>query len=113
MPKRSRISDENETAAEVVEKATTAESPLDRFTAIIEDARDLLASGEAPSDVAARLWPRVLTIVPKPESPAVQLGRKGGKKGGKARAEKLSDERRSEIARQAAHARWAREKKGG
>jgi hypothetical protein len=38
---------------------------------------------------------------------AVALGRLGGKKGGKARAEKLSAERRSEIARQAAKARWA------
>jgi hypothetical protein len=39
---------------------------------------------------------------------AVALGRKGGKKGGKARAEKLSAERRSEIARQAAEKRWQR-----
>ena len=37
---------------------------------------------------------------------AVALGRLGGKKGGKARAEKLSPERRSEIARRAALARW-------
>ena len=39
---------------------------------------------------------------------AVELGRLGGKKGGKARAEKLSPERRSEIARKAAQARWKR-----
>ena len=31
---------------------------------------------------------------------------KGGKKGGKARAEKLTPEERSEIARMAAQARW-------
>lgn len=37
---------------------------------------------------------------------AVALGRLGGLKGGKARAEKLTKERRSEIARQAAEARW-------
>jgi len=37
---------------------------------------------------------------------AVELGRRGGLKGGKARAEKLSPERRSEIARKAAAARW-------
>lgn len=37
---------------------------------------------------------------------AVALGRLGGKKGGKARAKKLSPERRSEIARKAATARW-------
>ncbi len=37
---------------------------------------------------------------------AVMLGRRGGLKGGKARAAKLSAERRSEIARKAAKARW-------
>ena len=39
---------------------------------------------------------------------AVALGRKGGLKGGKARAEKLSPERRSEIARKAARARYSK-----
>ncbi len=38
---------------------------------------------------------------------AVALGRKGGLKGGKARAEKLSPEERSEIARKGGKARWA------
>lgn len=37
---------------------------------------------------------------------AVALGRLGGQKGGKARAEKLSAERRREIAKKAAAARW-------
>jgi len=37
---------------------------------------------------------------------AVALGRLGGKKGGKARAKSLSPERRSEIAKKAAAARW-------
>jgi hypothetical protein len=37
---------------------------------------------------------------------AVSLGRRGGLKGGRARAEKLSDERLSEIAQKAAAARW-------
>lgn len=37
---------------------------------------------------------------------AVALGRKGGLKGGKARAKKLTAEERSEIARIAADARW-------
>ena len=41
---------------------------------------------------------------------AVELGRLGGKKGGKARAEKLTAKRRLEIAKKAAKARW--EKKG-
>jgi hypothetical protein len=37
---------------------------------------------------------------------AVELGRLGGKKGGKARADNLTPEQRSEIARTAAQARW-------
>jgi hypothetical protein len=37
---------------------------------------------------------------------AVALGRLGGKKGGKARAAKLTPEERSQIARKAAAARW-------
>lgn len=41
---------------------------------------------------------------------AVELGRKGGLKGGAARAKKLSPQKRSEIARNAAATRWAREK---
>lgn len=40
---------------------------------------------------------------------AVALGRKGGLKGGKARAAKLTPEQRSEIARKAAAARWSRD----
>jgi hypothetical protein len=41
---------------------------------------------------------------------AVALGRLGGRKGGKARAEKLTPEQRSEIARKAAKARWAKKR---
>lgn len=37
---------------------------------------------------------------------AVALGRRGGLKGGKARAEKLTPEQRTAIARRAAVARW-------
>lgn len=39
-----------------------------------------------------------------------ELGRKGGLKGGKARASKLTPEQRSEIAKKAAKARWNKEK---
>lgn len=39
---------------------------------------------------------------------AVSLGRRGGLKGGKARAAKLTPERRAEIARKAAAARWGK-----
>jgi len=37
---------------------------------------------------------------------AVELGRLGGQKGGKARAEKLSSKQRIEIAKKAAAKRW-------
>lgn len=40
---------------------------------------------------------------------AVALGRKGGLKGGKARAAKLTAEQRSELAKRAAQARWSRD----
>ena len=39
---------------------------------------------------------------------AVALGRLGGLKGGKARAEKLSAKKRKEIAKKAAQTRWMR-----
>jgi hypothetical protein len=45
---------------------------------------------------------------PKPKFDAKALGHLGGLKGGKARAEKLSPERRKEIAKKAARARWGK-----
>jgi hypothetical protein len=47
---------------------------------------------------------------PKPEKnpAAVALGRLGGLKGGKARAAKLSEKRRKEIAKKAAKVRWSK-----
>ena len=39
---------------------------------------------------------------------AVELGRLGGKKGGPARAKKLTAEQRREIAKKGAEARWGR-----
>ncbi len=44
---------------------------------------------------------------------AVALGRLGGLKGGRARAEKLSAKKRKEIARKAAVARWKRPQQQG
>jgi len=50
---------------------------------------------------------------PEPEKPkeknpaAVALGRLGGSKGGKARAAKLSPEKRAEIAKKAVEKRWS------
>ena len=47
------------------------------------------------------------TFKSKKNAPRVKAGRLGGLKGGKARAKKLTAERRKEIARKAAKARWA------
>jgi hypothetical protein len=41
-----------------------------------------------------------------PRDPALEYARKGGLKGGKARAAKLSKKRRADIASKAAKARW-------
>lgn len=57
------------------------------------------ATGEASPPVRAK----------KKNAAAVALGRKGGLKGGKARKEALSPERRREIAHRAAMARWKTE----
>jgi hypothetical protein len=42
------------------------------------------------------------------ESPATEFARQGGLKGGVARAAKLAPERRAEIAKKAAKARWGK-----
>jgi hypothetical protein len=45
---------------------------------------------------------------PEKDPAAVALGRRGGLKGGPARAKKLSKKKRTEIAKKAAQARWAK-----
>jgi len=49
----------------------------------------------------------------KKDPAAVALGRKGGKKGGPARAAALTPTQRSESARKAVQARWAKANKDG
>lgn len=44
---------------------------------------------------------------------AVALGRRGGLRGGKARAERMSPAERSEAARHAAAARWSKQQADG
>ena len=52
-----------------------------------------------------------MAVTVKKKNPAaVALGRKGGKKGGPARAAKLTPVQRSESARKAVQARWAKTK---
>lgn len=72
------------------ERARKRPADLNRLAASIVDE----ATGKAPDPDAGK------------NPAAVALGRLGGVKGGKARASKLSPERRSEIARKAAAARW-------
>lgn len=58
-----------------------------------------MSVGEVPRDAP-----------PVPETPATEARRKGGLKGGKARARKLKPSTRSRIARKAATARWSKRK---
>lgn len=67
---------------------------------------------ELASDIAGTaVTPEPVEPEPKPENQgkdplAVELGRRGGLKGGKARAKKMTKKQRSEAARKAAKARW-------
>jgi hypothetical protein len=47
----------------------------------------------------------------KLRDPALEYARKGGLKGGRARAKKLTKKRRVEIATKAVNARWAKKRK--
>jgi hypothetical protein len=62
------------------------------------------------TQVAFRIGQKATHQEPEPEpeklSPKAAAGRKGGVKGGKARAQKLTATQRSEAARKAARARW-------
>ena len=87
MPKRSS-SDLNQNAFRVVQQST-------------ENA-DIAAEATQESTPAKALTEK--------NPAAVALGRLGGLKGGKARAESLSKKRRGEIARLAAQRRWAAKK---
>jgi hypothetical protein len=57
--------------------------------------------------------PKVISFPSPPQKvknpAAVALGKLGGSKGGRKRAENLSPERRKEIAKNAAQERWKRE----
>ena len=64
------------------------------------------------NQLAKRILDEATGDAPKTEPPpvknaaAVALGKLGGKKGGAARAAKLTPEQRSEIAKKAAASRW-------
>jgi hypothetical protein len=83
---KSLSKDINQTASSVVQKATEQAQP-----------KRIVSTGYISGDAPP----------PSKNPAAVTLGRLGGLKGGKARAEKLSSERRKMIARNAAFKRWA------
>jgi hypothetical protein len=69
-----------------------------------------------PNELARKIVDEATGEAEKTEPPAVKdaaavaLGRKGGLKGGRARADKMTPEERAESARKAAQARWAHRK---
>lgn len=70
-----------------------------------------LSKGRDPNSLAFRIVQESTGGIPSSPDPAknpaaVALGRLGGLKGGKARAESLTAKKRSEIAKKAARARW-------
>jgi hypothetical protein len=66
-----------------------------------------------PNEMAANIIAQMTGAAPRETPPvknaaAVELGRRGGLVGGKARAKRLSAKRRKEIAKAAAAARWGK-----
>jgi len=69
------------------------------------------SSKRGPEDIneaAFRVFQQAVGETPEKNAAAVELGRRGGNKGGKARADSLTPERRAEIAKQAAEKRWGK-----
>ena len=71
-----------------------------------------MSKADTKSLLAMRMRLRYYLYMSEEKDPsAVELGRCGGKKGGKARAAKMTPEERSESARKAAKARWDKKRK--
>lgn len=68
--------------------------------------RDFAQLGKLMVDMAIGAIPNDSPKEQEPETRAAMAGRKGGLRGGKARAAKLSPRKRRQIARRAAAARW-------
>lgn len=90
------------------------QATISQLRGLLERSLNTLDPHEADLDGKALLHeiPAALDTCPAPEGGslkdpiAVELGRRGGLKGGLARASKLSPERRKQIARNAAQERW-------
>lgn len=73
--------------------------------------RDPVQLGKLIGDIlTGQVEDRAESSAPDPtkNAAAVALGRKGGLKGGKARAATMTPKRRAQIARKAAKARWGK-----
>ena len=90
MPKRSSIHRAPQ------DESQLAKSIVDELTIDVDDISPNETESKPPKNLAA-----------------VALGRLGGLKGGKARAEKLSPNKRKAIAKKAAQARWSKVKGEG
>lgn len=73
----------------------------------IEHTRDVNELAASIVSEAVGDSPEIESKQPQKNPAAVALGHLGGKKGGKARAAKLTAEQRSAIARRAAQIRWS------
>jgi hypothetical protein len=81
----------------------SAKAPAARQPTEVNQIAAMIAS-QATDDEGGR------SLIPEKNPAAVALGRLGGMKGGKARAAAMTPERRAEIARMAAAARWSKSK---
>ena len=92
-----RPTDINQLAKAIVDAATADQA---------EPGADQVDAAEVSDLTPAKAHP------PEPDKDpaAVALGRRGGLKGGKARAAGMTAEERSEAARKAARARWEKDK---
>lgn len=70
--------------------------------------RDPVQLGKLIGDILTGQVEDHAPIDPNKDQAAVALGRKGGLKGGRARADKMSAAERAETARKAAKARWGK-----
>jgi hypothetical protein len=78
----------------------------ERMTKNPKRPRDPLQLAKLIGDIATKQAQDQKPVDDGKDPAAVSLGRKGGLKGGFARAEKLTAAKRSEIAKKAAKARW-------
>ncbi len=74
--------------------------------------RDLNSLAASIVDDATDEAPEAESTESEKDPAAVALGRRGGLKGGKARAEKMTAAQRSEAAKRAARARWGGSRPG-